>query len=91
MIAKYIKMKQSCYYSNSLLEIDEIYLTGCTREGYYKKQILHDYLIENPKSIQVGIYPYPYLEPIVSQNGEKYVRSVPNSTGKDNLLALPRE
>lgn len=86
-----IKMKANCFYSNNLLEIDQIYLTGCTEPGYYKKEIIYDYLKDNPKSIQVNIYPYPYLIPALSSRGEKYVKSENNNTERDNLLALPRE
>ena len=43
------------------------------------------------KTITVNIAPYPYLIPAMSIQGEKYVRSVANSTSKDNLLMLPRE
>ena len=91
MKATKIKMKADCKYSNSLLEIDQIYLEGCQENGYYYKSAIHDFLKENPNSIQVNIYPYPNLQPVISQNGEKYVRSSPNYTGNDNLLNLPRE
>ena len=82
-----IKMKPGCGSSNNLQEIDKIYLEGCKEDGYYYKSAIYDFL----NSIQVNIYPYPNLQPAVSQNGEKYVRSEPNYTGKDNLLNLPRE
>lgn len=91
MKATKIKMKPGCGYSNSLVEIDQIYLEGCQKDGYYYKSSLHDFLKENPNSIQVNIYPYPNLQPMISQNNEKYVRSEPDYTGKDNLLKLPRE
>lgn len=86
-----IKMKPGCGSSNNLQEIDKIYLEGCKENGYYYKSAIYDFLKRNPNSIQVNIYPYPNLQPAVSQNGEKYVRSEPNHTGKDNLLNLPRE
>lgn len=86
-----IKMKTGCNYSNDLTEIDQIYLEGCQEDGYYYKSAIYDFLKDNPNSIQVNIYPYPDLQPVLSQNGEKYVRSEANYTGKDNLLALPRE
>lgn len=86
-----IKMLQGCKTSNILEEIDEIYLTGCKNDGYYKKATIHNYLVENPGTIQVNIYPYPDLDPVVSSRGEKYVRSKKDYTGKDNLLNLPRE
>ena len=86
-----IKMKSDCYYSNNLTEIDRIYITECANEGYFKKETLYDYLKDNPGSIKVNLYPYPVLEPAVSRNGEKYVRSKGDSTDKDNLLKLPRE
>lgn len=86
-----IKMKPGCGSSNNLQEIDKIYLEGCKEDGYYYKSAIYDFLKRNPNSIQVNIYPYPNLQPAVSQNGEKYVRSEPNYTGKDNLLNLHRE
>lgn len=91
MKATKIKMKPGCGSSNNLQEIDKIYLEGCQEDGYYYKSAVHDFLKSNPNSIQVNIYPYPNLQPVVSQNGEKYVRSEPDYTGKDNLLKLPRE
>lgn len=91
MYATKIKMQRGCYYSQSLLEIDEIYIEGCTAPGFFKKSIIHDYLKENPGTIKIDIYPYPEAVPAVSANGEKYVRSSPNSSTRDNLLQLPRE
>lgn len=91
MKATKIKMKQGCGTSNNLLEIDSIYLTGCKDDGYYKKDKVHDYLVQNPKGIQVDIYPYPDLIPMTSPNNEKYVKSTANNTTGDNLLSLPRE
>ena len=90
MKATRIKMKTGCNNSNYLDEIDMIYITGCYEDGLYKKSVIHDYLKKNPRSIQVDIYPYPDLQPMLSSNGEKYVRSEPDSTGRDNLLKLPR-
>ena len=86
-----IKMNYGQRNSNSLLEIDEIYITGCDRPGYYKKAVVHDYVKNNPGSIKVDIWPYPDVIDAVSVYGEKYVRSAPNSYGHDNLLCLPRE
>lgn len=93
MKATKIKMKAGCGTSNNLLEIDSIYLTGTTNDGFYKKAAVHDYLVKNPDGIQVDIYPYPNLIPVISgaPNYEKYVKSSPNNTIKDNLLSLPRE
>lgn len=89
MKATKIKMKQYCFYSNDLTEIDEIYIIDY--QSYYKKEVLHDYVQKNPNSIQVNILPYPSLIPAVSKRGEKYVRSTPNDFTNDNLLRLPRE
>ena len=86
-----IKMKTGCRYSNDLTEIDEIYITGCTNPGYFKKADIHDFVKKNPGSIQVDIWPNPDVVAAVSVNGEKYVRSAPNAYGHDNLLCLPRE
>ncbi|MDR0861457.1 MAG: DUF3892 domain-containing protein [Oscillospiraceae bacterium] len=90
MKATKIKMKPGCGTSNNLVEIDEIYLTGATKDGFYKKADVHDYLTKNPRTIQVNISPFPNCIPATSANGEKYVKSAPDSTTKDNLLNLPR-
>lgn len=86
-----IKMKPGCANSNNLVEIDELYITGCTTPGYFKKAVIHNHVKKNPGSIQVNIWPHPNVVDAVSQNGEKYVRSSPNAYGHDNLLSLPRE
>lgn len=91
MYATKIKMKPGCYSSGSLLEIDSIYIEGCDNPGFFKKAVLHDFLKENPGTIQVKIWPYPSVVPATSGAGEKYVRSSPNDYTHDNLLDLPRE
>ena len=90
MKAVKIKMKPYSYKSDDLLEIDEIYITGCDNPGFFKKEVLHDFLKGHPGTIQVDIYPYPNLIPEVSVHHEKYVRSAPDWTTRDNLLSLPR-
>ena len=85
-----IKMKLGCGSSYNLLEIDEIYLSGSSNDGFFKKAVVHDYLKTYPGTIQVDIYPYPNCIPATSIYGEKYVKSSPNSTQRDNLLNLPR-
>lgn len=89
MKATKIKMKSGCGESNNLCEIDSIYLEEIGI--FFKKETIHDLLLNNPKSIYVDLYPYPVLQPVVSSLGEKYVRSEPDSTEKDNLLNLPRD
>lgn len=89
MKATKIKMKNQCEYSGNVCDIDSIYLDAMC--SYYKKADIFDYLKRYPKSIQVNIYPYPYLIPTISITGEKYVRSEANGTTVDNLLKLPRE
>ena len=83
-------MKPGCRTSNNLTEIDEIYITGCTSDGFYKKAAIHEHLINHPGSIQVNLFPYPNVIPAVSINGERYVKSSPNAYQTDNLLNLPR-
>ena len=90
MQATKIRMKPYSFQSNDLTEIDEIFITGCNNPGFFKKEVLHDFLKDNPGSIQVNLYPYPNLIPAVSVNREKYVRSTPNGSIYDNLLRLPR-
>lgn len=89
-VRKKIKMKYGCSNSNNVQEIEEIYIDGCNNPGYFKKSVLYDYLKKNPKSIKVYISPYPDVVPALSSRGEKYVRSEPNDTVRDNLLKLPR-
>lgn len=91
MRATKIKMKYGCYDSQNLEEIDEIYVTGCSNPGFFKKATLHQHLKTYPGSIEVNIYPFPELIPAVSVHGELYVRSTPNIYSHDNLLDLPRE
>lgn len=86
-----IKMKPGCYNSNNLVEIDELYISGCSNPGYFKKAVIHDFVKENPGSIKVDRWPNPNVVHAVSVNGEKYVRSSSNAYGHDNLLSLPRE
>lgn len=86
-----IKMKPGCYYSSSLVEIDQLFITGCDNPGFYKKAVVHDYVKQNPGSIKVNIHPYPSVIDAISINNEKYVRSSPNNSTRDNLLNLPRE
>jgi hypothetical protein len=93
MKATKIKMKPGCGQSNNTVEIDEIFIEGFkagSKDGFYKKGVVHDHLKANPGSIQVNIYPYPDCIPAISGNGEKYVRSMPNDSVDDNLLKLPR-
>lgn len=90
MLAKRIIMKPSCSGSNNVQEIDMIFIDGCSEPGYFKKEVIHDYLKTSPRSIQVNISPYPYLIAKKSKSGEKYVASEPNDTPYDNLLKLPR-
>ena len=91
MRATRIKMKMGYFYSKDLEEIDSVWIEGCSEPGYYKKEIIHDYVKNHPGSIQVDIWPYPNLIPATSSRGEKYVRSTPNSNQHDDLLDLPRE
>ena len=87
LYATHIKMKSGHENSQSLIEIDQIYIRD---RGWYRKADLYDHLVKNPKTIAVNIYPYPYLIPAISSNREKYVRSNPNDYEHDNLLDLPR-
>lgn len=88
LYATKIKMKYGCWNSQRAEEIDQIYIHDC---GWYKKEVLHDHLVEHPKSIVVNIPPYPYLIPAVSVNREKYVRSNPDPHKHDDLMDLKKE
>lgn len=84
-----IKMKRNCGDSRNVQDIDSIYIDAANT--YWKKSEVYDYLQKFPKTITVNIAPYPYLIPAMSIQKEKYVKSVADSTQKDNLLMLPRE
>lgn len=93
-----IRMKPGCGSSSNLLEIDALYLTGfeknsSNKPGFYKKEGVYDYLVDNPGTIQVDVSPYPNVIPATgpTPDREKYVKSSPNNTLKDNLLSLERE
>ncbi|PAV31048.1 hypothetical protein CIL05_03260 [Virgibacillus profundi] len=91
MKATAIKMKAGKEKSDLLTEIDSIFLKGVKEDNFYKKENVHDFIIDYPESpIEVDIHPYPKLIPVVS-NGQKYVRSEANETPNDNLLKLPRQ
>ena len=89
MKATAIKMKSN-YLTNSLIEIDSIYIEGAGEDRFYKKEELYDKIEYYGWNIQVDRYPYPQLKGAISGNYEKYVRSSPNGTITDNLLELPR-
>ena len=59
MYVKKIKMKPGCYNSNNLVEIDELYISGCTNPGFFKKAVIHDFVKENPGSIKVDRWLIP--------------------------------
>lgn len=86
-----IKMRAGCRSSQKLTEIDSIYLVGVDGPGFYTKESIHDFLKDSPGTIKVNLKPYPDVVPAVSVYREKYVKSVPNEYGNDNLLCLPRE
>lgn len=82
-------MMKSSNSSNSLLEIDSIYIDELCR--LIKKEKLYDKIeYENWKvNVDIGPY-YPKVEGVISSSGEKYVKSVPNDSNVDNLLCLPK-
>lgn len=81
-------MMKSSNSSNSLLEIDSIYIDELCR--LIKKEKLYDKIeYENWKvNVDIGPY-YPKVEGVII-NGEKCVKSVPNDSNVDNLLCLPK-
>lgn len=89
-VATKIRMNRGSYNSDNLLEIDEIFITN-SKDGWHKKAVIHDHVKKFPNSITVKTSFGPYVVPAISVNGEKYVKSSPNSTTRDNLLSLPRE
>lgn len=85
-----IKMYDGKEESNSVLEIQSIYLTGVKENGFFTKESIYDFLKKNPTSqIHVDIEPNPQLVGAV-RGTQKYVRSEPNDSVHDNLLRLPR-
>lgn len=88
MKATKIKMKSSDS-AESLLEIDSIYIKELDK--LIKKEELYDKIEYQNWCVNVDIPPYyPKVTGAISNNGEKYVKSTPNSSNKDNLLSLPK-
>jgi 5-bromo-4-chloroindolyl phosphate hydrolysis protein len=90
MKATKIKMKQGRENSKSLMEVESIYINGKGNEKYYRKDKIYDFVKENPGMIQVDIYPYRDIIPVLKDD-EKYVKSSIYESSNDNLLSLPRE
>ena len=89
-IATAVRMYSGKESSNSLLEIDKIYLQANTG-AWYTKEAIHDYVQENPGQVVVGTLNGPDVIPCTSKYGQKYVKSNPNDNVYDNLLYLPRK
>lgn len=89
MQSYFIYFRYEIIDSRYVQDIDAIYIDQAGT--YWKKAEIYDYLKQFPKSIQVNIFPYPYLVLVVSVLREKYVRSEVNDTVTDNLLKLPRK
>lgn len=89
MKATMIKMKSS-NSANSLLKIDSIYIAELGE--FIKKEELYDRIEYQNWNVNVNIGPYyPKVEGAISSNYEKYVKSIPNASGVDNLLCLPKK
>lgn len=89
MKATMIKMKSS-NSANSLLEIDSIYIAELGE--FIKKEELYDRIEYQNWNVNVNIGPYyPKVEGAISSNYEKHVKSIPNASGVDNLLCLPKK
>lgn len=81
-----IHMKKYCNNSYNLTEIESLLIDN----QLYTKEYIHDYLKNNPGTIKVGTVSGPNVIPATSTNGEKFVKSEPNTSVIDNLLSLPR-
>lgn len=86
-----IEMNDGCDYSLDCQDIKNL-LIDLDGTGFkkYSKDYVYDYITKYPKSIAVNVDPYPILIPLVSKNGEKFVKSSPTNYSADNLLKLPR-
>lgn len=91
LYATKIQMHNNCETSNRLTDIAAIFLEGNSINQFYEKCIVHDHLKQFTESIRVNIDPYPYLHPVIGENGEKFVCSEINDLFNDNLLKLPRQ
>ena len=88
MKATKIKMIPGCDSLDNVRMIDSLYVDQLG--VFLKKDMIHDYLLTNPSTISVDVYPYPYLRPATNARGEKDVCSGADSTKRDNLFDLPR-
>ena len=92
LYATKVAMCKGCEKSCDRKHIEEIYISDQNNElkegsNYYTRESIHDYLKDNPESIQVKNRFGPYLEAYGAKG--KYVRSRANDYTTDNLLYLP--
>ena len=85
-----IRMKDGCYYSSSCQEIADIYLDG-SKNGWYSKVEVHDYVKDNPNSIRVNIGQItPTLYTQLALMAKSMWSRQANDSPHDNLLKLTR-
>jgi len=90
MIAVKILMKKDAVNSNSPKDIEGIGISNGKVCNVYAVADLFNYLKENP-NIKVYVKDSnSYLIPLRATNGDKYIRSIPNSEIIDLLMNLPR-
>lgn len=88
MKAQKVRPETSSRNLRSVGEIAEIYIDEW--DCFVCKETLHEFLRENPGSIQVDILPFPNLIPGISASGARYVRSKPDRHPQDNLVDLKK-
>jgi len=71
-------------------DIKSIYIDFGMGLNEYSKEIIHDFLIDNPYSIKAKIQPYPFLIPYKDKNGNKQVVAVDINSKIEYLIKLPK-
>lgn len=88
------KIKMNDKDADNLIEIAEIHIYSYDSDKPTKwitREALHDILKNNNDTgYKVDISPYPSIVHAVSSKGDHYVKSRSDSSGRDNLLNLPK-
>lgn len=81
-----IKMRKGKDYSWNPLDIEGVYF----EKKYATIESVYDYLKVHEDKIFLSGFHNVYLVGMLSSDGRKYIRSMPNSSFVDNLFKLPK-
>lgn len=86
-----VRMETFCTDFMDVRQVDELFVLVCGKEEVcLTKEAVYDFLVFQPDSIRVGTFNGPPLKPVMSEKGEKYVRSLDIDCRSDALMGLSR-